>query len=122
MNKKKAGPSHSNDSDDSLPTVVSGDDEPSIDAEDHSVLASSYPEEGCFSTTTSLNPSQSNSTPLDIGILLNNGTLSTLSQSMKLKLLDHTPNTKYKYPTKSTKYTNGCNRRFKPEWVQTHSW
>ena len=75
------------------------------------------PEEGCSSTT--LTPSQSDSTPLDIGILLNNGTLSTLSQSMKLKLLNHTPDVKYKYPTK---YMNGCNRRFKPEWVQTHSW
>ena len=38
---------------------------------------------------------------------------------MKLKLLDHTPDAKYKYPTK---YMNGCNRRFKPEWVQIRSW
>ena len=106
-----AGPSHSfhSDESDSLPAVASGDDEPSIDAEDHSVLASSYPEEGCSSTTTSLTPSQSDSTPLDISILLKNGTLSTLSQSMNLKLLDHTPDAKYKYPTK---YMNGCNRRF----------
>ena len=62
---------------------------------------------------------QSNSTPLDIGILLNNGSLSTLSQNMKLKLLNHTPDVKYKYPMK---YMNGRNRRFKPEWVHTHSW
>ena len=82
-------------------------------------MASSYPEEGCSSTTTSLTPSQSDSTPLDIGILLKNGTLTTLSQSMKLKLVDHTPDAKYKYPTK---YMNGCSRRFKPEWVQIHSW
>ena len=59
------------------------------------------------------------STVLDIGVLLNNGTLSTLSRSMKFKLLNNTPDAKYKYPTT---YMNGCNRRFKPEWVQTHSW
>ena len=109
----------SNDSDDSLPAVASGDDEPSIIAEDCSISTSSLtnPEVGCSSTT--LTPSQSDSMPLDIGLLLNDGTLSTLSQSMKLKLLNHTPDVKYKYPTK---YMNGCNRRFKPEWVQTHSW
>ena len=116
----EAGPStQPNDSDNSLPAVASGDDEPSIIAEDCLISTSSLtnPEVGCSSTT--LTPSQSYSTPLDIGILLNDGTLSTLSQSMKLKLLNHTPDVKYKYPTK---YMNGCNRRFKPEWVQTHSW
>ena len=50
----EAGPStQSSDSDDSLPTVASGDDEPSIVAEDCSVSISSLtiPEEGCSSTT-----------------------------------------------------------------------
>ena len=87
-------------------TVASGDDEPSIFADCPVPTSSlSSPEVG-YSLTT-LSPSQSDSMPLDIGILLNNGTLSTLPQSMKLKLLNHTPDVKYKCPTK---YVNGCNR------------
>ena len=38
---------------------------------------------------------------------------------MKVKLIKHTPDAKFNYPTK---FMHGCNRRFKPEWVQSHSW
>ena len=38
---------------------------------------------------------------------------------MKLKLLKQAPDTKFCYPTK---FMHGCNRRFKPEWTQSHSW
>ena len=60
--------------------------------------------------------SDSPSVPMDIGILLKN---DTLTQGTKLKLLNHTPDSNFNYPTK---YMNGCNRRFKPEWVKSHSW
>ena len=61
----------------------------------------------------------SDSVPMDIGILLKNGTLNTLSQGNKFKLLTHTPDSNVSYPTT---FMNGCNRRFKPEWVKNHSW
>ena len=44
---------------------------------------------------------------------------NTLSQSMKLRIVKHTPDIKFRYPTT---YMHGCNRRFKPEWVHGHSW
>ena len=62
---------------------------------------------------------QSPNPPLDIGVLLKDGRLHTIPQSMKLKLVNHTPDASYNYPTK---YLHGCNRRFKAEWVQNHSW
>ena len=110
----------------SHPAVVSSDDEPFTDAEDCQSpveestsppmtsleAASSDPEEGCASSV-------SDSIPMDIGVLLKNGTLNTLTQSNKLKLLNHTPDTNVSYPTT---FMNGCNRRFKPEWVKNHSW
>ena len=57
--------------------------------------------------------------PMNIGVLLRDGTLQTLPQSTKLRLVNYTPHAKFKYPTK---YMNGCNRHFKPDWVQSHSW
>ena len=56
--------------------------------------ASSYLEEGCSILTPSV--STGNNTPMDIGVLLNNGTLNTQTQGMKLKLLNHTPDTNFK--------------------------
>ena len=74
-------------------------------------------------TGTSLPAESSSASPspsaLDVGVLLNFGTIHSLDQAMKLKLIKQTPDTKFKYPIK---YIHGCNRRFKPEWVQTHSW
>ena len=74
-------------------------------------------------TGTSLPAESSSASPspsaLDVGVLLSFGNIHSLDQAMKLKLIKQTPDTKFKYPTK---YIHGCNRRFKPEWVQTHSW
>ena len=38
---------------------------------------------------------------------------------MKLKIVNHMPDNRFNYPKT---YLNGCNRRFKPEWVHNHSW
>ena len=56
---------------------------------------------------------------MDIGVLIKNGTMHSLDNSMKLKLIKHTPDAEFKYPTK---FMYDCNRRFKPEWVQSHLW
>ena len=56
---------------------------------------------------------------MDFGVLLKNGTLNSLTQNNKLKLLNHTPDSNFNYPTT---FLNGCNRRFKPEWIKSHSW
>ena len=56
---------------------------------------------------------------MDIGVLVKRGKLQSLTQSMKLRLVNHTPDSKFNYPKT---YLNGCNRRFKPEWVYSHSW
>ena len=79
------------------------------------VPATFDPEEGCSIIT----PSESDSIPMDIGVLLKNGTLNSLTQNNKLKLLNHTPDINFNYPTT---FLNGCNRRFKPEWIKSHSW
>ena len=63
--------------------------------------------------------SPSSDAPMDIGALLKEGKLQSLSQSMKLGLVRHTPDVKFNYPTT---YMHGCNRRFKPEWIRSHSW
>ena len=56
---------------------------------------------------------------LDIGILLKNGQLKSLSRSGKLDLISQTPDPNYSYPTK---IYYGKNRRFKPDWVKPYSW
>ena len=56
---------------------------------------------------------------MDIRVLVKRGKLQSLPQSMKLRLVNHTPYSKFNYPKT---YLNGCNRRFKPEWVHNHSW
>ena len=109
-------------------TVISSDDRPCSGIESEvSDVSSSLPPEDSLSppaaTGISL-PEESSSaslcpSPLDIGVLLKNGTLHSLDKSMKLKLIKQTPDAKITYPTK---YMHGCNRRFKPEWVQSHSW
>ena len=38
---------------------------------------------------------------------------------MQLKLVNHSPDSKFNYPKT---YMNGCNQRFKPEWVRSHPW
>jgi hypothetical protein len=77
-------------------------------------------------TTVSHTPdSQSEVTSLhssevpDIGVLLKSGSLHSLPQSMKLKIINHTPNASHNYPKR---YMHGCNRQFKVEWVRNHPW
>lgn len=57
--------------------------------------------------------------PLDIGYLLKHENLSHLPQSMKLRLVNHTPEAGYNYPAKNM---YGINRRFRVEWAKNHSW
>ena len=75
----------------------------------------------------SSNPSSSSPPPpscinnldvLDIGILLQSGSLTLLPETMKLKIVNHTLDPLYNYP-----YTKlyGINHRFKVEWAKiTH--
>ena len=56
---------------------------------------------------------------MDIGVLLKKGEVQSLSQSVKLKIVNQMPDNRFNYPKT---YLNGCNRRFKPEWVRNHSW
>ena len=71
------------------------------------------------------NPAESGSGPsmdthsLDIGLLLGRGDLQKLPQNHKLEIINHVPDAKFNYPTT---YMNGCNRRFKVEWVKAHPW
>ena len=54
----------------------------------------------------------------DIGHLLSNGLiLSTLSDTHKSDILKFTPDMNGTYPTT---YMNGCNRKFKPQWLKSH--
>ena len=109
-------------------TVVSSDDRPysGIESEVSDVSCSLPPEDSLSppaATGISL-PAEGSSaslcpSPLDIGVLLKNGTLHSLDKTMKLKLIKQTPDAKFTYPTK---YMHGCNQCFKPEWVQSHSW
>ena len=74
------------------------------------------PSVNTFFSTDVASPHDQSPNPLDIGVLLKDGRLHTIPQSMKLKLVNHPPDTSYNYPTK------GCNRHFKAEWVQNQSW
>ncbi len=56
---------------------------------------------------------------MDIGALLKEKKVHSLSQSMRLRLVNHNQDSKYNFPKT---YLNGCNRRFKPEWGKNHSW
>ena len=56
---------------------------------------------------------------LDIGLLLGKGDLQQLPQNHKLEIINHDPDAKYNYPAT---YMNGCNCRFKVEWVKAHPW
>ena len=117
----------SSQSDSCQPSVLSGDSRHCSDVESEVSDASSdsYPEEcDCPSPaqqpTTLPVPSEGPSaSPLDIGVVIKSGTLHSLDKSMKLKLIKQAPDDKFHYPTK---FMHGCNRRFKPEWTQSHSW
>ena len=63
-------------------------------------------------------PSTDEDESLDIGVFLKRGKLQSLSQSMKVRSVNHIPDSKFSFPRT---YLNGFNRRFKPEWVQSHS-
>ncbi len=56
---------------------------------------------------------------LDIGVLINTGTLRSLDKSVKLKLIKQAPDANFNYPTK---FMHDCKRRFKPEWAKSRSW
>ena len=91
-----------------------------VESEVSDASSDSIPEE-CPSPAqqpTSLSEGSSAS-PLDIGVLIKSGTLRSLDKSMKLKLIKQAPDAKFNYPKK---FMHGCNRRFKPEWTQSHSW
>jgi len=115
----------SSQSDSCQPSVLSGDSRHCSDVESEVSDASSdsIPEE-CPSPAqqhASLPVPSEGSSPslLDIGVLIKGGTLRSLDKSMKLKLIKQAPDAKFNYPTK---FMHGCNRRFKPEWTQSHSW
>jgi len=114
----------SSQSDSCQPSVLSGDSRHCYDVESEVSDASSdsIPEEcpNQAQQPTSLPvPSEgSSASPLDIGVLIKSGTLRSLDKSMKLKLIKQAPDAKFNYPTK---FMHGCNRRFKPEWTQSHS-
>ena len=117
----------SSQSDSCQPSVLSGDSRHLSDVESEVSDASSdsSPEE-CPSpadqqlTSLPVHSEGSSASPLDIGILIKSGTLRhSLDKSLKLKLIKQAPEAKFNYPTK---FMHGCNRRFKPEWAQKHSW
>ena len=56
---------------------------------------------------------------LDIGLLLRKGDLQKLPRNHKLEIINHVPDPQFNYPAT---YMNGCNRRFKVEWVKAHPW
>lgn len=86
---------------------------PSLEAPSSSLLPSPGP--------SSLSPLSSPPHPdvLDIGTLLKSGNLSNLQQSIKLKIINSTPDITYNYPVRNL---YGINRRFKVEWVKNHPW
>ena len=114
-------------SDSCQPSILSGDSRHCSDVESELSDASSdlIPEE-CPSPVqqpTSFavhsEDSSESASPLDIGDLLKRGVLRSLDNSMKLKLIKQSPDARFNYPVK---FMHGCNRRFKPEWAQNHSW
>ena len=56
---------------------------------------------GDTSTSTSASAGSSATYCMDIGYLLKQGSLYQLSGDHKLKLIDHTPEEKFNYPTTS---------------------
>ena len=107
------------------PSVLSGDSRHSSDVESEVSGASSdsipgeSPSPSQQPTSLAVPSEGSSASPLDIRILIKSGTLCSLDKSMKLKLIKQGPDAKFNYPTK---FMHGCNRRFKPEWAQSHSW
>ena len=105
------------------PSVLSGDSRHCSDVESEVSDASSdsIPEErpSPAANFPSCPLEGSSVSPLDIGVLIKSETLHSIDKSMKLKLIRQVPDAKFKYPTK---FMHGCDRRFKPEWAQSHSW
>ena len=121
---RSAEAGESSHSDSCQPSVLSGDSRHCSDVESEVSDASSdsIPEE-CPSSAGYFP-----SCPLRIrflclsaecSVLIKSGTLRSLDKSMKLKLIKQAPDAKFNYPTK---FMHGCNRRFKSEWAQSHSW
>ena len=120
-----AEPGESSQSDSCQPSVLSGESRhlSDVESEISDSSSDSIPEE-CPSpdqqpTSLPVHSEGSSASPLDIGVLLKSGTLRSLDRSLKLKLIKQAPDAKFNYPTK---FMHGCNRRFKPEWAQSHSW
>ena len=72
------------------------------------------------STVSSENPVIDH-TCIDIGLLLKNGRdyLRNLSDDHKLAIINSNPHSSSSYPTT---FMNGCNRKFKAEWVKVYPW
>ena len=101
----------SSQSDSCQPSVLSGDSSHFSDVESEVSDSSDSILEECPSpvqqpTTVPVLSEGSSASPLDIGVLMKRGTLRSLDNSMKLKLIKQAPDAKFNYPTK---FMHGCN-------------